>query len=366
MDQAEASGKTVEDALSRALAKLNATREEVEFTVLDEGKRGGLFGRGSRDALVRVTRLSQSQRSSAPSAPPDTRIPRGGQQGTGGAGRRDGQRQRGAGGGQRRDGGRDGAPSGGSGGGGRRQGASGRSGSVEPVMPKLTDADFQRPGGRPAQVEGEGPRPGSRSRGGRSRGGAAPTTPQGDRPERAPRSERREPRRSREEALPEIAPDINAPEVDTAAQTVDDILRILGIDAEISIREPLTAGDGLGSVLAVIDIKGEDLGLLIGRRGDTLVALQYLVNLILNRKHPGKGGITIDVEHYRHRNEERIISLAKRMGDRVRESGNPITLEPMSAAERRLVHITFADDPDLETNSIGDGENRKVVISPRR
>jgi spoIIIJ-associated protein len=90
------------------------------------------------------------------------------------------------------------------------------------------------------------------------------------------------------------------------------------------------------------------------------------VNLILNRKHPGKGGITIDVEHYRHRNEERIISLAKRMGDRVRESGNPITLEPMSAAERRLVHITFADDPDLETNSIGDGENRKVVISPRR
>jgi len=365
MDQAEASGKTVEDALSRALAKLNATRDEVEFTVLDEGKRGGLFGRGSRDALVRVTRLAPSQRASAPTAPPDTRIPRG-QQGSGGAGRRDGQRQRGAGGGQRRDGGRDGGSSGGSaGGGGRRQGASGRSGSVEPVMPKLTDADFQRPGGRPAQPEGESPR-GGRARGGRGgRGGTAPATPQGDRPER-PRSERREPRRNREEALPEVAPDINAPEVDTAAQTVDDILRILGIDAEISIREPLTPGDGLGSVLAVIDIKGEDLGLLIGRRGDTLVALQYLVNLILNRKHPGKGGITIDVEHYRHRNEERIISLAKRMGDRVRESGNPITLEPMSAAERRLVHITFADDQDLETNSIGDGENRKVVISPRR
>ena len=355
MDQAEASGKTVEDALSRALAKLNATRDEVEFTVLDEGKRGGLFGRGAKDAVVRVTRLAPSQRSAAPAAPPDTRIPRGQQAG---GGRREGSRGRGAGGqgqgqGQRRDGG------------GRRQGGGGTRGSVEPVMPKLTDADFLRPPSRGGQPTGDGAEGtgGRRSRGGRGRGAGAA----GDGAERAPRPERREPRRSRDqEALPQVDPDINAPEVDTAAQTVDDILRILGIDAEISIREPLTPGDGLGTVLAVIDIKGDDLGLLIGRRGDTLVALQYLVNLILNRKHPGKGGVTIDVEHYRHRNEERIVALAKRMGERVRESGNPITLEPMSAAERRLVHITFADDPDLETNSIGDGENRKVVISPRR
>jgi spoIIIJ-associated protein len=154
-------------------------------------------------------------------------------------------------------------------------------------------------------------------------------------------------------------------EVDFAAQTVDDLLRILDIDAEIAIREPITAGDGRGSVLAVIDIKGEDLGLLIGRRGDTLQALQYLVNLILGRKYPGRGGVTIDVEHYKHRNEERIVAMAKRMGDRVREGGNSITLEPMSASERRLIHMTFADDPELETNSIGEGDNRKVVISLR-
>ncbi len=153
--------------------------------------------------------------------------------------------------------------------------------------------------------------------------------------------------------------------MDFAAQTVDDLLRILDIEAEISIREPVTPGDGRGSVLAVIDIKGEDLGLLIGRRGDTLIALQYVVNLILGRKYPGRGGITIDVEHYRHRNEDRITNMAKRMADRVRESGNSITLEPMSAAERRLVHMLFADDPDVETNSIGEGENRKVVISSK-
>ncbi|NJD63677.1 MAG: KH domain-containing protein [Chloroflexi bacterium] len=362
MDQAEASGKTVEDALNRALAKLGANRDEVEFVVLDEGKRGGLFGRGGRDAVVRVTRLTGAQRAAAPPPPPDTRIPRG--QPSGQPRRGNGQRpQRGA---PRTDA---------RGGGGRQGGGAprGARGGVEPVMPKLTDADFLRPRGEaaPAEPAPEGDR--GRPRGARNGGRGTPGAPHPERhqgAERPPRAERpeRERRRPRDEAREpqeHVAPDINAEEVDFAAQTVDDILRILDIDAEISIREPVTPGDGLGSVLAVIDIKGEDLGLLIGRRGDTLIALQYLVNLFLSRRYPGKGAITIDVEHYRHRNEERIIALAQRMADRVRETGSPITLEPMSAAERRLVHITFAEDPELETNSIGEGENRKVVISLR-
>ncbi len=361
MDQAEASGKTVEDALNRALSTLGANRDDVEFVVLDEGKRGGLFGRGGRDAVVRVTLLTRGQRAAAPPPPPDTRIPRG--QPSGQPRRGDGQRpQRGA---PRTDT---------RGGGGRPAGGSPRgSRSVEPVMPKLTDADFLRPRGEgaPAEPAPEGDR--GRPRGARGGARGAPGAPRPERPQaegRPPRAERpeRERRRPRDEAREpqeNVAPDINAEEVDFAAQTVDDILRILDIDAEISIREPITPGDGLGSVLAVIDIKGEDLGLLIGRRGDTLIALQYLVNLMLSRRYPGKGGITIDVEHYRHRNEERIIALAQRMADRVRETGSPITLEPMSAAERRLVHITFAEDPELETNSIGEGENRKVVISLR-
>jgi spoIIIJ-associated protein len=229
-------------------------------------------------------------------------------------------------------------------------------------MPKLTDADFLRPRGEaaPAAPPAEASRQ-RQGRGGRGRGQAQPREER-PQPERPPR-ERRPRREESREPQEYIAPDINAEAVDFAAQTVDDILRILDIDAEISIREPLTPGDGLGSALAVIDIKGDDLGLLIGRRGDTLVALQYLVNLILARRYPGKGSVTVDVEHYRHRNEERIIALAQRMADRVRQTGTPITLEPMSAAERRLVHITFADDPELETNSIGEGENRKVVIS---
>ena len=360
MDQAEASGKTVEDALSRALAELGASREEVEFVVLDEGRKGGLFGRGGKEAVVRVERVANAG-GAAPAPPPDTRIPRGNRGGSGGGNRARGGAPQAN---RNREGGR---PA-------RSQTRSG----FDSAVPKLTDADFRTPSydangapaPSPAPAEGAGNT--RRRRGGRGRGGAGAENPTGEsapanrppREDRPPRDRDREGRRRDDE--PRIEPDINAEGVDFAAQTVDDILRILDIDAELNIREPLTAGDGLGSALAVIDIKGDDLGLLIGRRGDTLIALQYLVNLILARKFPGKGGITIDVEHYKHRREEQVVSLAKRMADRVRETGSPITLEPMSAGERRIIHLLFAEDAEVETNSIGEGDNRKVVISSRR
>jgi spoIIIJ-associated protein len=90
------------------------------------------------------------------------------------------------------------------------------------------------------------------------------------------------------------------------------------------------------------------------------------VNLIVTRRYPGQGAVTLDAEHYRHRRESQIVALAERMADRVRQTGNAITLEPMTAAERRLVHLALADDPELVTNSVGEGENRKLVISTRR
>lgn len=374
MDQAEASGRTVDDALSRALAKLGASRkdvdeERVEFRVLDEGRKGGLFGRGSRDATVEAwwagrPEGGEERREPAPAAPArQERAPRPPRQQEGSATesaadeeskrRRRGGRGRG---GRAGNGGPGESRSGGEsrGGGGSRQG-------YEAAVPKLTDADFKRPRFEGGAAEAPGPEQAARpSRPARDEGGRG-GRPGNGRPAAPP--QRRE--RRREEEGPRVEPNIDAPEVDFAAQTVDDLLRILAIEAEISIREPLTAGDGLGSAFAVIDIKGDDLGVLIGRRGDTLIAMQYLVNLILSRHFPGQGGVTIDVEHYRHRNEERILALARRMADRVRETGSPITLEPMSPAERRLVHLEFIDDPDVETNSVGEGEHRKVVISRR-
>ncbi len=329
MDQAEASGKTVDDAVNNALAILGATRDDVDIHIIDPGKKGGLFSRG-RDAVVRVTLKARSAPVAPSAAPSAASSPGGGQP------RREGERPR-----RPRQ-----APRAGD-----TRPTAGSSRAVEPAPLRLTDADFlARPGdgatSEQPPARPERPRPAPRPRAERSRPPASP-----------------QPRRQAEQ--PHIEPDINAPEVDFAAQVVDDVLRILGLDAEISIREPLTPGDGRGSVLAVIDIRGENLGVLIGRRGETLLALQYIVNLALARKHPGRGGVTVDIEHYRHRNEERLIELARRMGDRVRQTGSPITLEPMSAAERRIVHLQFVDDPELETHSIGEGENRKVVIARR-
>lgn len=339
MDHAEANGKTVDDALKAALERLNATVDEVDITVLDEGQRGGrLFGRGSRDAVVRVERRAGGPRESEPE-PPDTSIPRGrgGRGGSGGP--RGGSGGRGGRGGRRRGG--SGGPRGGSGGGQR--------GPRAERAPQLTEQDFFG--------EGEAPPPRSapprRSSGG---GNGPPRRSSGGGGSSRDRSRRRR----RDE---HIEPDINAEEVDLAAEVVDSILQILEIDADINIREPVTAGDGLGSARAVIDISGEDLGMLIGRRGESLMAFQYVVNLIMTRRFPGRGSVTIDVEQYRRRREDQVVTLAERMAERVRDIGDSITLEPMSAAERRLVHLALVDDPDVETNSIGEGDSRKVVIS---
>ena len=346
MEHAEASGKTVDDALKAALARLNATVDEVDIVVLDEGQRGGrLFGRGARDAVVRVERRAEGPRERAPE-PPDTSIPRG-RGGRGGGGGAAGRGRGGRGGGRPRGGG----------GGGPRGGGGGQRGPRAERAPQLTEQDFFG--------EGEAPPPRESSRGGRPRrggGGGGGPRGGGGAPRREGGSPRRErPRRNRHEE--HVDPDINAEEVDLAAEVVDSILQILEIDADINIREPVTAGDGLGSALAVIDISGHDLGMLIGRRGESLMAFQYVVNLIMTRRYPGRGSITIDVEEYRRRREDQLISLAERMADRVREIGEPITLEPMSAAERRLVHLALADDPDVGTNSTGEGDSRKVVIS---
>ena len=159
--------------------------------------------------------------------------------------------------------------------------------------------------------------------------------------------------------------DIRAPEVELAEGCLNQLLAFMEIEAEVSLRPPETPGDGLGRVSAVLDINGSDLGLLIGRRGSTLAALQYMVNLIVSRQRQSWVLVSIDVERYRRRREESLLGLARRMADRVRQTGRAISLEPMPPAERRIIHLALADDPDVTTGSIGVGESRKVVIDPR-
>jgi spoIIIJ-associated protein len=115
----------------------------------------------------------------------------------------------------------------------------------------------------------------------------------------------------------------------------------------------------------VLDVSGEDLGILIGRRGDTLASLQYLVNLIVGRKLKAKTAFGVDVEGYRRRREQSLKNLAIHMAERVKSNGQTVTLEPMPPNERRIVHLALAKDAAVITESIGEGENRKVVIYPK-
>ena len=230
MGGVEASGKTVEEAIERALDELDATRDEVAFEVLAEPK-GGILGVGAADARVRVWRTSD-------------------------------------------------------------------------------DA------GEGGTTDGDG----------------------------------------------ELIED----DAEMAAQMLDHLLELMGITADVSIRDAETPGDGLGMAKAVLDIEGDDLGLLIGRRGETLASLQYLLNLMVGRKLTEHATFTVDVEGYRRRREKQLDQLARRMADQVRRTRRPVTLEPMPPNERRIVHLTLAEDREVETSSIGEGENRKVSISLKR
>jgi len=155
-------------------------------------------------------------------------------------------------------------------------------------------------------------------------------------------------------------------EVGFAQDLLENLLSLMRVEAEVTVRAPETAGDGVGRTKAVLDINGDDLGILIGRRGMTMSSLQYLLNLSVSRQFRNMAPFQVDVEGYRRRREEWLRDLAFRMAERVRSTGRSITLEPMPANERRIVHLALAKDPTVGTASIGEGERRKVAISVRR
>jgi spoIIIJ-associated protein len=116
----------------------------------------------------------------------------------------------------------------------------------------------------------------------------------------------------------------------------------------------------------ILEVSGDDLGLLIGWRGETLRALQTTLNLMMGDEHvEGQDRrLILDVERYRARREEQVRELAQRLADRVRASGERYTLDPMHAYERRIIHLTLQDDPGVRTESSGHEPARRVVIHP--
>ncbi len=171
-----------------------------------------------------------------------------------------------------------------------------------------------------------------------------------------------------EEARIRVEPLVPAPEesdiADAAKGILEALLSMMGVAA--SVAPPARSFvEGEATAPIAFDIKGDDLGILIGRRGQTLSCLQYIVRLIVGHQTEAWVPIIIDVEGYKQRRYEALQALAWRIAEQVKAGGEPFTLEPMSAYERRIIHLTLAEHPDVTTQSIGEGEARQVVILPK-
>lgn len=146
---------------------------------------------------------------------------------------------------------------------------------------------------------------------------------------------------------------------DVAKLAVDfltDVTKAMGLD--VAFETELTDGNALK-----IEMSGEKMGLLIGKRGDTLNALQYLTSMAVNKQTEEYTKINLDTENYRAKRQEVLVKLAKKLAGSVVRSGKSITLEPMSPGERRIIHYTLQNNNKVKTYSVGDEPNRKVVIA---
>jgi len=304
VESIEASGKSVDEAVKQALARLGKRRDEVEITVLQEPSRGA-FGLGGRDARVRVTaRPSNIGVSSSAVITPEMADAILGPEGD--------------------------FPE-------------------EEVYAEdeeeFEEEEFDEEGlEEDEEMEGEEPTPFFPT----PVGSALATAQVADLVEVG--------------AVDGEMQDVEKPsreDVDITVDVLQHILHYMNIRATVQVRstDPLT-----------LNIQGinENLGLLIGRRGETLSALQLLVSLIVGHRTKHRMRIIVDAENYRERREENLRSLAMRVAQQVRNYRRSIALEAMPPHERRIVHIALSDSKDISTESIGEGEERRVVISLKR
>jgi spoIIIJ-associated protein len=273
MDTVEAEGRSIDDAIERALQRLGGvSRDKVDIEIVSNATRG-LFGLGGKRARVRA-RLRGPLAGAAGSRP-------------------------------------DGSPSTGD-------------GSPTTTPPAARSTDTPAP-------------PAARARNDK-------------RPQRKAPSQHPAPVARRPSGRPPAAAVARAQEV------LSEIVRLSGVGATVAVAEDT---DG---VRLVID--GDPNGVLIGRRGQTLDAIEYLVNRIVAHDEEGTVPLVIDAQDYRARRRQTLEALAQRLAERARRRGKPVTLNPMSPRDRRIVHLALQADPTLSTRSAGSGYYRKLVIVP--
>ena len=218
----------------------------------------------------------------------------------------------------------------------------------------------ERPAQKAEQAKAEAPEEGAAEQ-----PEAAPRTerrdrrPRNDRPER---TERREPAETAEEK-PEQEPIVYTEEAaanEPAAQFVSGLIEKMHIEGKVLAAREEEA--------VRLRIDCSEMGVLIGHRGETLDAVQYLTSLVINRNRKTEGytRVTINTEDYREKREETLIRLAKRIAQQVKATNNPKALEPMNPYERRIIHSALQKHPYVTTQSEGEEPNRRVVISPKR
>jgi spoIIIJ-associated protein len=353
----EFTGKTVEEALRNARDTFGVGLNDLDFEILTPGSRG-VLGMGAELARI-VAAPREALGGSAPKreaaqatplpapahAERDDRADRGP--------RRDDRADRGP----RREDRGDRGP--------RREGGQARPADRARPEPAPT-APVAALGGEEAHGPERAPRPERPPR----------------RDDRAPRPARRDDRAPRpsgdlsEREQAELAAtrgsvaaeraDLQAAEASPEAlQAGREILEKLMELLDFDVRVEIETGDTSRLNVVGDDDEKEALGALIGRKGERLSALQHLVNLMLSRRMGDWTRVLVDVEDYRGRRERQLVEIAKRAAERVLETGKMLQLEPMSALERRWIHIALRDDPGVVTQSVGEEPNRRVVVLPR-
>ena len=146
--------------------------------------------------------------------------------------------------------------------------------------------------------------------------------------------------------------------VKVVTEILDTLLELLGVTGKVEVLSD--------EIPLALDITGDDLGILIGRRGQTLASLGYVTKLIVVGRLKTWLPLTVDVAGYKKRRCDSLQRLALYLAEQVKSKRRAITMEPMPADERRIVHLTLADNPDVTTQSIGEGESRKVVVLLRQ
>lgn len=311
----EFTGKNVEEAIRTAMKEYGSDLSDLDIEILSQGSRG-ILGVGGEDA--RILAAPKSAVAEASTVRPS-----------------------------------------------QTDAAAGPAADELETAPEVTEAEphdaapRSHNGHRPERGErsGRGERGERGGRGGRGRSGRE----RADRGPREPRVSRaeREPREPAQfipaKPLEELSDD-QRKLLEEAKSVLEEMLRLMEVEASVEI--------GMGTETAKLNVKGNELGILIGRRGEKLASLQHIVNLIVAKREGQWTRVAVDVENYRGRREEQLREVADRAAKRVIQSGKIIQLEAMPAVERRIIHMILAENPKIRTQSVGVEPTRRVVILP--